>query len=124
MKNHFLISTFFLLLLLLICAPQGSALAASCVDEGCHGDKIDFKFLHGPVALEEEPGGGCLACHKPTKVKCGTGKKGAFVLISKDDYICTYCHEKSESPDHVGREKTCVKCHSSHGSNRGPNLLK
>lgn len=98
--------------------------AGACLVGGCHEDKIDYKNLHGPLAAEEVVGNGCVQCHLPDGKGCTEDVGGKYKFIVPKEAMCTSCHEKSESPDHVAREKDCLKCHSPHGSDTSVYLLR
>ncbi len=101
-----------------------TALAASCVDNGCHQTQMSYKYLHGPLAAEEAGMDGCNMCHVPEGAPCTASRSGSYKMAYSRDALCISCHEKSESPSHVGRVKGCIKCHSSHGSNKDSMMLR
>lgn len=83
-----------------------------CTSGGCHAKVMDFKFLHGPTAVQA-----CDACHEyadPSQHTFGLKRQGAA--------LCSFCHlDKTgkEGPvvhDPVAKGE-CTKCHSPHGSN-------
>lgn len=100
-------------------AIPGLSLATSCIQGSCHASVLKFKYLHGPVAAEQSGAGlGCSSCHKSTGKPCTATAKGSFTFAEQKDKLCTICHEKSESPDHVARVSNCLKCHLPHGSDK------
>ena len=102
-----------------------AANAASCLDGGCHGAVIKFKFLHGPLALEQNMGGkGCVSCHKPSGKPCTAKTAGQYTYAEEKEKLCTLCHDKSESPKHIARTSGCLRCHSPHGSDKTVTLLR
>lgn len=100
------------------------SLASNCVTGSCHAKQVGYKFLHGPVAQEQLTGTGCESCHMPTAKACTATAKGVFKFADEKDKLCTMCHEKSDSPDHVGRVNNCIKCHVPHGSDKNGKHLK
>ena len=98
--------------------------AGSCIDGGCHEDKVDYKYLHGPLAAEEVVGNGCVQCHLPDGKDCTEDEPGSYKFMVPKEAMCVGCHEKSESPEHVARKKGCLACHSPHGSDTSPYLLR
>lgn len=113
-----------LLTLTALYAFPAGAEAKSCIDGSCHAAQVQFKFLHGPLAIEQSGNSGCASCHKSAGKVCTPKSAGVFVLTEEKDKLCTHCHEKSESPKHVARVSDCVKCHNPHGSNSGITLLR
>ncbi len=93
------------------------SLAGSCLEGGCHGDIGGYKYLHGPLAMELAGAEGCVNCHQPAGAPCTAAKGGQYKFAETDEKLCVICHDKSESPRHVGVETGCVDCHSPHGSN-------
>ncbi len=82
-----------------------------CTMGGCHAKVLDFKFLHGPTAVQA-----CDACHEyadPTQHTFALKRQGAA--------LCSFCHlDKTGKEGPVVHEPVekgeCTKCHSPHGS--------
>ncbi|TLN08511.1 hypothetical protein FDZ71_10365 [bacterium] len=101
----------------------GAALAATCIDGGCHKYQVSYKFLHGPLAAEELGAGGCVSCHVPKGAPCTKKDAGIFEYADKKSDLCTYCHNKSTSTTHLDHNDDCLSCHSPHGSNKDGKML-
>lgn len=101
-----------------------AAYAGSCVTASCHGAVVKYKFLHGPLAMEPQTDRNCISCHVKAGKACTASTKGDFTFAEEKDKLCTMCHEKSDSPDHVGRVTGCIRCHNPHGSDKTSKLLK
>ena len=99
--------------------------AASCLDNGCHPDQVDWKYLHGPLAAESAGAPGCQSCHVSTGAPCTGAKAGKFKFLAAKDGLCTSCHEKSTSTQHLERTTAeCLDCHDPHGSDDDMNMLR
>jgi len=101
-----------------------TSLASTCVNGSCHAKTVQFKFLHGPLAAEQQVGGGCISCHKSSGAACTPAAKGVFTYAEAKDKLCMLCHDKSESPDHIGRTTNCLKCHNPHGSDKNMKMTR
>ena len=73
-----------------------------CVTAKCHAGMMGFKFVHGPVAVQD-----CLLCHRKT----GEHK---FVLAAQGAALCYICHDRMPR----GHGEACTACHDPHGSDR------
>jgi putative hemolysin len=105
-------------------AFAGISYAGSCLNGACHEDKVDYKNLHGPLAAEEIMGNGCNQCHLPDGKECAEDDAGKYTFMTPKEVMCTSCHEKGESPEHIERVSGCLKCHSPHGSDVSPYMLR
>jgi predicted CXXCH cytochrome family protein len=113
----------------LLCAAMvfslaGTAFSGTCIEGGCHSDKVNYKYLHGPIATEEAGGKGCVSCHVPKGAACSASEGGVFELVASKDGLCFYCHEKDTGTEHSARTTGCLYCHSPHGSNTDPKLVR
>lgn len=81
----------------------------SCIRSGCHENRLDYTYVHGPVAARD-----CAACHKLTDEA-----EHRFELLREKRDLCTYCHEFDVDAMPVLHEpvKTgqCLGCHDPHG---------
>ncbi len=102
----------------------GGAAAKTCIAGGCHKALVSPKFLHGPVAAEEAGAVGCASCHVPAGAACAPGKAGKFQLKTKHDRLCLLCHERGTATQHTKTRGNCLSCHTPHGSEQSPSLLR
>lgn len=85
----------------------------------CHdGVRDQFPFMHGPVIV-----GACLWCHVP--------HESAYLHLLKGEprTVCGQCHELAtlateRVPEHADEERSCLDCHSGHGSDRRYMLVR
>ncbi|QNN24304.1 tetratricopeptide repeat protein [Planctomycetales bacterium ZRK34] len=81
----------------------------SCIRSGCHENRLNYNYVHGPVAA-----GDCGACHKLTDEA-----DHRFQLLREKQDLCTYCHqfEVDAMPVLHDPVKTgqCLGCHDPHG---------
>ncbi|MGA2193513.1 MAG: cytochrome c3 family protein [Nitrospirota bacterium] len=92
-----------LCLVLLTCVQAAYSAAddnAGCIKAGCHQKMLDFKYVHGPVAVSD-----CQSCHK----RVGGHK---FVPVANGPKLCAACHEVRND----ALLGDCGKCHDPHGS--------
>jgi predicted CXXCH cytochrome family protein len=83
--------------------PSAAGAGSGCVTDNCHAKLLDFKFVHGPAAVQD-----CAFCHE----KVGDHK---FRLVAKGPALCDICHE--EDLKKVGKKAgDCLKCHNPHGT--------
>ncbi|HIJ78879.1 MAG: hypothetical protein OEY01_07400 [Desulfobulbaceae bacterium] len=99
-------------------------LAKGCLTGSCHQEFAGFKHLHGPIAAELAGAQGCIMCHQPAGVDCTVQHGGKFNLTKEG--LCLACHDKVTSTEHtkVQAEAKCLECHSPHGSDFSPHLLR
>lgn len=100
------------------------ALAATCLDGGCHQPLTTPRYLHGPVAAEMAGAKGCVACHRPNGKPCSEKRGGAFTFDKKEKEMCLRCHGKDAATEHTATAKNCLHCHDPHGSTENPTLLR
>lgn len=83
--------------------------AVSCMN--CHsGVSDEHRYMHGPVAVEA-----CLYCHSPHE-----SAHRSLLRVSAND-LCRQCHDstlgsRSKIPAHADLDRSCLDCHSGHGS--------
>ncbi len=80
----------------------------------CHDERLDVKFVHGPVA-----GGACLSCHNPH------GSQYEYTVRYEGNKLCWFCHEVDRiNTEHIAKlkpedaQKLCISCHDVHGNNK------
>jgi predicted CXXCH cytochrome family protein len=89
-----------------------SATAEECGGSECHADKMEGKWVHGPVGARM-----CSICHTPTNER-----KHEFELVAEREELCFACHDTSRDmmlEDYVHTpvaEGACVQCHDPHAS--------
>lgn len=88
---------------------------ATCLGGGCHGDVVDRKVTHGPVAQ-----GKCEACHAYDRPDRHT-----FRLAAEPETLCVSCHQiqKRTVVHEPVRQGRCIGCHDPHGSEHRMMLL-
>lgn len=98
--------------------------AKGCMDGGCHQKLTVVRYMHGPIAAELAGANGCEMCHVQAGAKCSVSKGGSFKIKSKG--LCLACHAKGTGSQHSTREieSKCLKCHSPHGSDVSPQMLR
>ncbi|MDH5298206.1 MAG: hypothetical protein OEV91_04235 [Desulfobulbaceae bacterium] len=101
---------------------SGPALAASCLDNGCHQALAARRYLHGPVAAELAGTTGCVTCHQPNGGPCTPTRPGQFSLDKKG--MCLLCHEKATGSPHTDTQSNCLDCHDPHGSETSPFMVR
>ena len=89
---------FFAIFFALVLSAVPAFADSGCLNEGCHKKMLDYKFVHGPVAVGE-----CDYCH------VSTGKH-AFKIKATGDALCADCHDLKV------KGTRCVRCHDPHGS--------
>lgn len=110
----------FVLLFLFTLFSYGLSQAATCLDSGCHSDKQDYEYLHGPAAAGE-----CAVCHKAEKDNLQIHSENPekfldFTFPLKDKQVCFMCHSDQINGDYVHfpvMEGDCLSCHDPHGGN-------
>jgi len=80
----------------LVYAGQG------CITQKCHAGMLGFKFVHGPVAVQD-----CVMCHKQTG-------DHSFKIAAQGSDLCYICHDRMPK----GHGDACTKCHDPHGSDK------
>lgn len=98
----------------------------SCSTMGCHESVMKFSKLHGPMKAN-----GCTVCHQLGESRLVLPAKHPRIQeipLKSVNAQCTTCHEEHAPSRHPGlhkviSEKSCVECHSPHGSNN-KHLLK
>ncbi len=113
---------FFLLSLAVF--PSSMAFAKGCMTGSCHQALTKVKYMHGPVAAEMAGVKACEMCHVSIGSKCTPAKAGKFAL--KNRTLCQICHSKGTGSQHsdAGIAEKCLKCHSPHGSDTSPLMLR
>ena len=111
-------------ILLPILLAGNQALAATCLNGGCHQPLTSPRYLHGPVAAEMAGATGCVACHQPNGKPCSRSRAGEFTYEKKGKEMCLLCHGKDAATEHTATEKHCLRCHDPHGSAESPYLLR
>ena len=111
-------------LFLLVLFSASVASAKGCMTGSCHQSLTKVKYMHGPVAAEMAGVKACVMCHVPAGSTCSAKKGGKFKLKSKD--LCQICHVKGTGSQHssAGVAAKCLKCHSPHGSDNSPQMLR
>jgi hypothetical protein len=111
---------------ILICSLGNGNYAAAkgCMSGSCHQDFAGVKYMHGPIAAELAGAQGCVMCHKPAGTDCSQQHGGKFQLKKKG--LCVVCHDKGTGTEHsqVQVDSKCLDCHSPHGSDLSPHLLR
>ena len=100
------------------------AVAGTCISGNCHETIVSPKFLHGPVAAEEAGVDGCVSCHVPSGAACTASKAGKYSFKTKKDRLCLLCHERGTGTQHTRASSRCLSCHSPHGSENSPNMMR
>ena len=72
-----------------------------CIKDSCHEDKLQNKWVHGPVAVQE-----CRYCH----VDAGGGFH-KWKLAASGAELCAICHD-------FKKKVNCISCHDPHGSKK------
>ncbi|MFT5424512.1 MAG: putative CXXCH cytochrome family protein [Phycisphaerales bacterium] len=101
-----------------ILTPPGTAFdGQSCTAVGCHSEKTDHEFTHGPLYVSA-----CNICHVVADRE--TLRVG---LARPVNQLCVFCHEQdtpTQTTVHAPfRAGACVQCHSPHGG-EDPRLLR
>ena len=98
--------------------------AKGCMSGACHQQFAQLRYMHGPVAAEMAGAEGCVMCHLPDGPACSAEKSGKFKLKTKD--ICFACHGKGTGTQHTQShiEDKCLGCHSPHGSDDSPEMVR
>ncbi|MBU0482381.1 MAG: hypothetical protein KKG47_14910 [Proteobacteria bacterium] len=111
-------------LLFLVVFFPSEVFAKGCMTGSCHQALVRVKYLHGPVAAEMAGVKACEMCHVPAGAKCTAKTAGKFTLKGKD--LCQACHTKGTGSQHSsdGVASKCLKCHSPHGSDSSPQMLR
>jgi len=90
---------------------------AGCMASGCHPEKKEHDFLHGPMFVNA-----CDACHTMTN-----SKAHLFELKRSKEQLCVFCHEFDLPETALMHEPfengSCLPCHSPHGGSQH-SLLK
>ncbi len=102
----------------------GPALAASCLNGGCHQSLVTPRHLHGPVAAEMAGATGCIACHTPKGKVCSKNQAGEFTFDKKGKEMCLLCHGAEMATEHTTTQKNCLRCHNPHGSSKSSYMLR
>ena len=89
--------------LLCFAAFADAAPAGTCINKSCHAALMDYKYVHGPVAVED-----CRYCHRPA------AGKHKFALTASGAALCAQCHDVKRA----AMKSDCVSCHDPHGSGR------
>lgn len=94
------------------------AMAASCINTGCHAAYDSGKYLHAPAAAGE-----CLSCHETT----GEPHPGerSMRLSTAEPGLCLQCHENPSAGmafPHSAVGEGCTGCHDPHQS-ESPRLV-
>lgn len=121
-SNKFLFAALVFLSLLAPHSAFGSAVVEiaegqSCLDSGCHSDKVTERIIHKPAAKATT----CRMCHKAV-----TAGVHEFELSAKKNQLCTRCHKmvSDQKYQHVPAKRgMCLSCHDPHQS-ANKNLLK
>ncbi len=105
-------------------SSASDAQAKGCMAGGCHQKLANVKYMHGPVAAEMAGVKACEICHIPVGIKCSLKKAGKFKLNRKK--LCQTCHVKGTGSQHSSGDiaAKCLKCHSPHGSDSSPQMLR
>lgn len=103
---------------------ENGASAKGCMSGSCHQNLAKVKYMHGPIAAELAGAQGCVMCHKSAGASCTQKQGGKFRL--KTNGLCLACHDKGTSTKHsqIQVESKCLDCHSPHGSELSPQLLR
>lgn len=88
--------------------------SASCLIGGCHARVVAGDHLHGPLAIEQVGGAGCVACHAADGVRCTASRPGRFRLRAAADQLCATCHDAETASAHSRHAHGCLTCHDPH----------
>lgn len=104
------------LLLLFLSVPKiEGQRVPSCLNNQCHSNLLENKFVHGPVAA-----GACTMCHKPMdEDQKYDARKHKFEWQAQGADMCYACHERKNTKKVVHlpiAQGLCTLCHDPHGS--------
>lgn len=97
-------------------APIGFTDFSGCMASGCHPEKNDYEFMHGPLFVSA-----CDTCHQ-----IADPKLHQFELARSAQQLCVFCHETEIGEGSMIHEPfgsgSCLSCHNPHGGS-SRNLL-